>query len=295
VLRGSGLRRVVRAGRWVLVVLTAWASALAANQIIFPDPGAGAGSEVERRATPDRVRGASSQLDPSIILERNLFGSAPVAEVASSDRAGRGFDNSLKLRGTAFSEGRAFAVFENGDGAQEVFIVGERVFEGARVHSIEPEAAVLAAGGRRRRYEIEEEETEEEDGREGNGGGRKRDAAPTGPTGGIRATSPGNYVVDRREVDFAIENLNYVITQARAVPVLRDGKATGYKLFNIRPGSLFERLGLRNGDVVQRINGNELDNPGKAVGLLDEIQSMEEIRMDFLRGGKPLTFEYAVR
>jgi general secretion pathway protein C len=285
VLRVSGLRRAVRTGRWVLVVLTAWASALAANEILFPDPGATVAA-TSRRGTENRKHATNRLLNPSIILERNLFGVAPVVAEANSGASAKGFDPNLKLRGTASSEGRAFAVFDNGDGVQEVYVIGERVFDGAKLDQVELNAAILTNRGRHKRYEIEiDDDVEAAPSKKG----------PVGPRGGIQATTPGKYRVDRREIDFAIENLNYVITQARAVPVLRDGKATGYKLFNIRPGSLFERLGLRNGDVVQRVNGNELDNPGKAIGMLDEIQSMEEIRMDFLRGGKPQTFEYAIR
>lgn len=286
--RGSGLRRAARLGRWVLVVLTAWASALAANEIVFPDPVV-EGGKASARAVSSRLNSLAKPPSPKVILERNLFGAQPLVAADTGNDA-RGFAEGLTLLGTASSEGRAFAVFEDKGGVQEIFLVGERVFEGAKLTEIESDAATLSSRGRKRRYEILLDGPDDAPAPKG---GAKRGSAA--PPNGIRATKPGNYRVDRREVDFAIENLNYVITQARAVPVLRDGKATGYKLFNIRPGSLFERLGLRNGDVVQRVNGNELDNPGKAIGLLDEIQSMEEIRMDFLRGGKPQTFEYTIR
>ena len=81
-------------------------------------------------------------------------------------------------------------------------------------------------------------------------------AAADGPTAnGIRQVGDNRYLVDRGEVDHSIENLSTVVTQMRAVPYLKDGKSLGFRVFNIRSGSLFERMGLKNGDVIQAVNG----------------------------------------
>lgn len=287
----------MRIGRWVLIVLAAYAGAGLTNKLLTYDPEglavpARSASSAKRDVAPKAFSAKGS--DPALILSRNLFGASAV-EVKDSKRGGgsssKGFDTSLILRGTAFSDGRGFAVFQDPNaGRQEIFAEGEAVFDGAKLASVEVAAATLTLRGRKHRYELEQ--PVEDDG----SGKASKDGTPTQPAqGGIRSTGTGTFEVDRREVDFAVENLNYVITQARAVPVLRDGKAIGYKLFNIRDGSLFQRLGLHNGDVVQRINGTSLDNPAKAIGLLDEIQSMEAIQMNFLRGGKPVTYSYSVR
>ena len=42
-------------------------------------------------------------------------------------------------------------------------------------------------------------------------------------------------------------------------------------------------------------NDTELTDPSKAVGLLEEVQSMGEIRVNVVRGGKPQTYTYTVR
>jgi general secretion pathway protein C len=285
---------MVRIGRWVLIVLAAYAGASLTNKLVTFDPSALAEGSAMSAPSDDPDRQAATlprDSDPALILSRNLFGAAPIEQLESkhSSGGGKSFDMSLILRGTAFSDGHGFAVFQDPNaGVQEIFAKGEAVFGGAKLASVESDAAVLTLRGRKKRYELELPlEGEESD------GSSKRATAPA--QGGIRPTGTGTYEVDRREIDFAVENLNYIITQARAVPVLRDGKAIGFKLFNIKDGSLFQRLGLHNGDVVQRINGTSLDNPSKAIGLLDEIQSMEAIQMNFLRGGKPLTHSYSVR
>jgi general secretion pathway protein C len=114
-------------------------------------------------------------------------------------------------------------------------------------------------------------------------------------SGAIRRVDDGRYLVDRREVEHSIENLSTVMTQMRAVPYLRDGKNMGFRVFNIRSGSIFERMGLQNGDVISRVNGTELTDPSKALGLLEDMQTADEIRIDLLRKNSPTTFTYTVR
>src|SRR5207237_8441219 len=72
----------------------------------------------------------------------------------------------------------------------------------------------------------------------------------------IQQVGDNQYNVDRSEVDSALENMNQLFTQIRAVPHFDGGKSTGFRLFAIRQNSIFDQLGLKNGDIIQRINGN---------------------------------------
>jgi type II secretory pathway component PulC len=54
-------------------------------------------------------------------------------------------------------------------------------------------------------------------------------------------------------------------------------------------------MGLKNGDVIQNVNGSELRDPQKALGLLDSIASSDEIRIDLLRNQRPSTLTYIIR
>jgi general secretion pathway protein C len=42
---------------------------------------------------------------------------------------------------------------------------------------------------------------------------------------------------------------------ARVVPAVKNGKPDGFKLYAIRPSSVYSKLGLTNGDTIQSING----------------------------------------
>ncbi len=44
---------------------------------------------------------------------------------------------------------------------------------------------------------------------------------------------------------------------ARVVPAFKEGESRGLKLFAIRPGSVYEQAGLRNGDVVRSLGSHQ--------------------------------------
>ena len=120
--------------------------------------------------------------------------------------------------------------------------------------------------------------------------------APAAPAaGGIQQRSDTDYVIDRAEVDKQMENMNQLFTQVRAVPHFQDGKAAGFRLFAIRQDSVFEKIGLKNGDVITRVNGNELSDPARAMSLIQELRNEGRITVDVMRNRQPTTLSYEIR
>jgi general secretion pathway protein C len=97
-------------------------------------------------------------------------------------------------------------------------------------------------------------------------------------------------------VDHAVSHLSDLFTQVRAVPYTAQGGATqGFRLSAIKADSLIERIGLKNGDVVQRVNGVEITDPSTAFTLLQDMQGRSQIRVDVLRNQQPTTLSYEIR
>lgn len=120
-------------------------------------------------------------------------------------------------------------------------------------------------------------------------------AAPQVADEHIQMTAENEYLIERGEVDNALENMSRLFTQIRAVPHFEAGKSTGFRLFAIRSGSLFDKIGLKNGDVVQRINGNEMNDPSKALALLQELRNERSITVELVRNRQPQTLTYQIR
>jgi general secretion pathway protein C len=115
---------------------------------------------------------------------------------------------------------------------------------------------------------------------------------PSGaPMAGVRQLADNRYEVDRSVIDSTLGDLNKVATQARIVPSFKNGTANGFKLFSIQPGSIYSSIGIENGDVVQRINGYEINSPEKALELYQKLKESGHVTIELERGGQVIRKE----
>jgi len=111
----------------------------------------------------------------------------------------------------------------------------------------------------------------------------------------IEKVSETEYVIARDEVDSALENMNQLFTQIRAVPHFEGGKAIGFRLFAIRHGSLFDKIGLRNGDILQKINGVAINDPSQALAMLEELRHESDLDVAIIRSRQPKSLNYKIQ
>jgi general secretion pathway protein C len=111
----------------------------------------------------------------------------------------------------------------------------------------------------------------------------------------VKKLKEDTYEIPREEIDNVLSNMSAVATQARIVPSFQNGKANGFKLFSIRPDSLYSKIGIQNGDIVQRINGYEMNSPDKALEIYSKLKDSQAITVDIVRRGKAQTMTYQIR
>lgn len=80
----------------------------------------------------------------------------------------------------------------------------------------------------------------------------------------------------------------------RIAPAFVNGRAIGFKLFCIRPNSLYAKVGLKNGDVVVRINGLPITNPNEALAAYDKLRDAKTLRIELRRQGRPKRLTYRI-
>ncbi len=119
--------------------------------------------------------------------------------------------------------------------------------------------------------------------------------AKAAPGNTVRKLSDGRFLVDQREVASNTENLGQILTQARALPYMEQGKTVGFRLSEIVPGSIYEKIGLINGDVVQRVNSQDVDEPAKFFQMYQGLKDEKRISIDLLRNGQRQTLNYDIR
>ena len=222
--------------------------------------------------------------DYALIAERDIFNPARGGG-ADAPRA------ALRLWGVGLQGSEARAVIEDTTThRQELYRVGDQA-GGARVASIDWDRVTLEGDGGEEVLELS-----------------PPPSAPAGATAQpppaeaaapaderIRRTAENAFIVDRREVAGAVDNVSGLMTQLRAVAEVRDGRPAGFRLFQIRDDSLFARLGLQNGDVVQRVNGAQVADPGALLAFLQRLRSEPRVALDIVRGDAPRTLVYDLR
>src|SRR5690606_14990128 len=105
----------------------------------------------------------------------------------------------------------------------------------------------------------------------------------------VRQVDEKTYEISREDVERQLSNLSALATQARVVPSFKDGKANGFKIFSIRPGSLYQKLGLQNGDVIRKMNGYAIYSPEKALASYSRLRESSRSEAELERRGRVAT------
>ncbi|MCE9624850.1 MAG: hypothetical protein K8R69_05265 [Deltaproteobacteria bacterium] len=274
---------------------------------------------IEKNLEVSRLNVAATPVKPhvgfddfKVILDRNIFDSREIApEVASGTPAPSEVDPNapavktsltIKLVST-FSVGqgtdkRSTATVMGGQGgaATDTYTVDDdkQFAAGVKITKILPDRIEFINGQRLEYAEIEKF-----------GAGLStnkplsaldKPAAPgSAPTGeGVKELDQGKFVVDRTELESALSNLDQLFTQIRAVPQFNGGKAAGLKLLSIKGGSIFSKLGLKRNDVLERINGQEVDMK-RGMEIFGQLKDASAISIDLVRDGKKTSLEYNIQ
>jgi general secretion pathway protein C len=282
VIAASSLQRTLL--ELLLVAVVAWLAATAVSgvtRLLLED--APIAQPVE--ATP--VPPAIEPLDAfQTIATRDVFNAgAPKAT---------GTAPAVRLWGVGMHGEDAYAVIEDpATREQRLQRVGDEI-GGARITAIAWDRVTLrdADGEHTLLLTTEPGVADADAGRAGLPPGGIPPAAPDVP---VRQTGPDSYIVDRGALTGAVDNTSGLLTQLRAVPEVSEGRPIGFRLFQINPQSVFARLGIRNGDVVQRVNGSTLADPASLLGFLQRLQNEPRVALDIVRGGQPHTLVYDLR
>lgn len=112
---------------------------------------------------------------------------------------------------------------------------------------------------------------------------------------GVKKVGPYEYHIDRALLDENLRDLTKLGMEARIIPNYVDGKYQGFRVVGIRPDSLYRAIGLESGDLVTRVNGQDIDTPNKAIQLFEELRNSPTITLDIERRGQKVTLTYKVK
>lgn len=101
--------------------------------------------------------------------------------------------------------------------------------------------------------------------------------------------------VKRSDVESSLQDISGQLSGVRIIPHSKDGVADGLVITSIRADSIFRKMGLMNGDIVQGINGKPIENADDITSLISNLKSGSSISLQISRRGRPSTLNYQFR
>jgi type II secretion system protein C len=252
-------------------------------------------SSVGTAKAPDDVgQKAQGNVDPRLILERNIFGAGSEAVLGGPGKSGAGASGrptpdikrglSLRLLGTVIDEkGASYAILEDlGTKAQDIYRIGDVIGE-TRIDSIEQNRIVVVNRGVREMLSIaltaREVPTE----------------AAVSPTPALEPVEVGAGEIVRvvsdsqRQINLSAsrESAGYAaqfLSKLRLSPHTTSGKSDGLRLSGLGDSAIAQLVGLRDGDVIEAVNGHAVPDQRKAIQVLRKARNLGSAQIDFVRG-----------
>ena len=83
--------------------------------------------------------------------------------------------------------------------------------------------------------------------------------------------------IKRQAVLEKISNPGVLLTEAKPMPYVKEGKIQGFKIPALKDKSLLKMAGLAEGDIATKINGEKLDSIPKALQLCFSVSSRRAV------------------
>jgi len=253
--------------------------------------------------------------DPSKITERNVFGTIDMTLLQGATALEPMIAKvNATLNGIIYfcqgCELNRATIFLPDQNVRDAYKVGDELPGGAKIEEIQAKKVILSLGGGGKQELLLEEiagmPSKEESGYNPYAGmsPAQIDAAlaerrkSLGLDERIKKVSDTYYKIERSAINDALSDMNSLFTSARMIPNFVEddsGRRTdGFRVLNVKPGAIFEKLGVRNGDVIKKINGTPMDNVEQAFQLLQQLKFEKRFEIEIFRGARPLVVSYEI-
>ncbi|MCK5235738.1 MAG: hypothetical protein KAR06_02040 [Deltaproteobacteria bacterium] len=302
--------KIIKAVNIVLGAFACVFLALTLSQAVSSKYGDNLGIDLSSTSAASNVQTRNKLNSYDVILSSALY--APESRLTSlrkgqarakSVSAAR--DTSITLVGIVFgSERNSYAIFEDKKRRkQDLFKKGAEVFNVGVVDEINKDSVVVLSNGTPYTYVLPS----------------KNSASPTPVVSSVtrrmkrspiasnsqkgsaldptfsKRISETDWVIDQRSLDKALADMGTILTDARLLPYSEDGVIKGFTVSEVKPLGLFGLIGLKNGDILLRINNYPVDSMEKGMQLFNGLKGENNIAVDLLRRNKNVTLNYEIR
>lgn len=184
----------------------------------------------------------------------------------------------IKLLGTVVAGKRSAAVITVGTSAEKTFFLGDSLQAGVFLKAVEVDAVVVDHQGKLERISL-----------------LKGKSLPGASIAMPQSHAPAvHHALSRAVLNRATQNFPKLLSQARVMPYFKQGKSNGFVISEIVPNSLYAQIGLKNGDVIRKVNGQSVTNAEQAMKMYQALQNASVIDLELQRNGEIVPIHYMI-
>jgi general secretion pathway protein C len=220
--------------------------------------------------------GGADLTDLRGLANAQFFGRAPSGNPAAEASVAPSNLNMTLTGVVARASGGCALVIVQGQ-PESAFCSGEELSPGVRLDSVQRDRIVIVRNGAREAVFMKDVDAS------------TASAAPP-QTPIVQSVGTDRQLVDRRQLQQQLGRPEF-LNQALIVPN-PDG---GFLVRQVQAGSLYEKLGLRPGDVIRNVNGQPLTSMDDVMRLYQQFGTAQRVLVDVQRQGRSETLYYDMR
>ena len=101
-------------------------------------------------------------------------------------------------------------------------------------------------------------------------------------------------IVDKSLLDHYANNMDDIYKNIGITEIKKGNELQGFKITFVKRGSPFAKLGLKRGDIIKSINGEEINSYNAAFNSYKNIKNVENLTLVIIRGKKEMELEYEI-
>ncbi|MBL8524768.1 MAG: hypothetical protein JNN20_13840 [Betaproteobacteria bacterium] len=221
-----------------------------------------------------------------ISLGRQLLGDRDGGATVTAAPTTAASTTGIRLKGVFAVDGRTpSAAVVNLGGRDQTVHLNQEISAGVKLVDVQPTHIVISRGGVREQIELERAAT---------AAAAKAAAGATPAVTQFRLNVTSN---STNQFSLSRQELNTVLQDPRQLNFLgRIGPAPngGVRVEDAPVGSLSQKLGLQNGDIITNINGQPINSQGDLARVYGQFNSLSAIRAEVRRNNVPVVLNYAI-
>ena len=91
--------------------------------------------------------------------------------------------------------------------------------------------------------------------------------------------------MNRSELNASLKDIGQMLSQAQIRPFFNAGTPDGFQVNQIRQGSIFQKMGIQEGDIIQNLDDRKVQTGDDMVTLFNTLKSAPQNEPDCQKSG----------